>query len=235
MMIPPLTDRYDFPLIAEEYFKKTNNAIEIGVFEGRLSREALLKWSGQYYMCDTFDIKREQDSQNDKELKRPIDKNGHNGLSKVLEVTDFAKERRHIIKDFSVNASSGFEDGYFDWIYIDAMHDYKNVADDLKAWWPKLRVGGLFSGDDYWSSNAGYRDYKKYSDQKTLNDADLEILSKVIIHNSGKIYPNYPDIANNYQWGTAHAIYEHAKKHRRQLNITFVNNRYQTPAWYIIK
>lgn len=54
-----------------------------------------------------------------------------------------------IIKDFSVEGSQRFEDGYFDFIYIDAAHDYDSVKDDLEAWWPKLKEGGIFSGHDY--------------------------------------------------------------------------------------
>lgn len=34
-------------------------------------------------------------------------------------------------------------------IYVDARHDYCGVMDDLNAWWPKLREGGLAAGHDY--------------------------------------------------------------------------------------
>lgn len=37
----------------------------------------------------------------------------------------------------------------FDVIYIDASHEYKNVRQDLEAWWPLLRPGGVMFGDDY--------------------------------------------------------------------------------------
>lgn len=29
-------------------------------------------------------------------------------------------------------------DGYFDFIYLDARHDYGGVVEDLHAWWPKV-------------------------------------------------------------------------------------------------
>lgn len=236
--IPPLTDRNDFAEVAEKYFKKTNKAIEIGVFEGLFARSNLKYWSGEYYMCDTFDMKRPEDAKRDQELKRSTDKNGHQGLRKVLENTDSAKDRCHIVKDFSVQAAKQFEDNFFDWIYIDAMHDYTNVANDLEAWWPKLRVGGLFSGDDFWSSQKTLKEYQNRDAEKTLSAIDLEILNRFIVN--ADPFPqrkafNYPRTAQAFGWGTAHAVYEHAKKTGRDLNITFVNDRYGTPAWYIIK
>jgi Methyltransferase domain len=36
-----------------------------------------------------------------------------------------------------------------DAIYIDASHDYQHVTNDLEAWWPVLRSGGVMFGDDY--------------------------------------------------------------------------------------
>lgn len=36
-----------------------------------------------------------------------------------------------------------------DLVFIDARHDYDSVWDDLQAWWPVVREGGLFAGDDY--------------------------------------------------------------------------------------
>ena len=34
-------------------------------------------------------------------------------------------------------------------MYLDARHDYCGVTDDLRAYWPKLRAGGVLSGDDF--------------------------------------------------------------------------------------
>jgi hypothetical protein len=46
-----------------------------------------------------------------------------------------------IVRDFSLNASRRFDDGYFDVVYIDARHDYDSAMDDMLAWWPKCKVG----------------------------------------------------------------------------------------------
>ena len=44
------------------------------------------------------------------------------------------------------NAYQQFPDGYFDYVYLDAMHDYCSVNDELQLWWPKIRRGGIFAG-----------------------------------------------------------------------------------------
>ena len=49
----------------------------------------------------------------------------------------------------SLVAAGFFPDGFFDLIYIDANHVYDRVKEDMGAWWPKVRTGGVLSGHDY--------------------------------------------------------------------------------------
>lgn len=53
------------------------------------------------------------------------------------------------IRSTSVEAANQFEDNSLDFIYIDASHEYEDVKDDIKAWFPKLKKGGTIAGDDY--------------------------------------------------------------------------------------
>lgn len=65
-----------------------------------------------------------------------------------------------IVRNFSYEASLEFPDEYFDFVYIDAAHDYDSMVEDIKAWWPKLKKGGLFSGHDYFPDERIWRGKK---------------------------------------------------------------------------
>jgi len=36
-----------------------------------------------------------------------------------------------------------------DLVFIDALHDYESVMQDISLWWPKVRQGGILAGHDY--------------------------------------------------------------------------------------
>jgi len=54
------------------------------------------------------------------------------------------------VKKPSIEAANDFPNESLDLVYIDAEHDYKSVLDDVKAWTPKIKKGGILSGHDWW-------------------------------------------------------------------------------------
>lgn len=60
--------------------------------------------------------------------------------------------KANIIRSTSVEAARSFEDGSLDFVFIDADHSYKAVKEDINAWYPKVRSGGILSGHDYFES-----------------------------------------------------------------------------------
>ncbi len=61
-----------------------------------------------------------------------------------------------IVRRTSLDAVGDFPDAYFDWVYIDGNHYYDYVRQDLEAWHPKVKPGGLLTGDDYlWRDENG--------------------------------------------------------------------------------
>lgn len=49
----------------------------------------------------------------------------------------------------SLEAAREVEDRSLDLVFIDAAHDHANVLADIRAWWPKVREGGMVTGHDF--------------------------------------------------------------------------------------
>ena len=76
------------------------------------------------------------------------------------KVFSIAKEllspyRVHFWQKTSLEASKEIADGYLDFVYIDGEHSYESVKEDIEAWAPKVKKGGVVAGDDFYKTGAG--------------------------------------------------------------------------------
>lgn len=62
-----------------------------------------------------------------------------------------------IHRERSDAAAAHWPDRSIDYVMIDADHAYEAVRRDIQAWWPKIRAGGLLTGDDLRGSFPGVR------------------------------------------------------------------------------
>lgn len=122
--------------------------VEIGVNRGHYSALMLSQWSGQnYVMIDPWEPLP------DDEYVDIANLDTHSEHEIVFqEALKNAKNygnRPIILRNTSVNAAQFFIDSTVDIVYIDGLHHYQGVWDDILAWWPKLRPGGIMAGHDY--------------------------------------------------------------------------------------
>jgi hypothetical protein len=58
-------------------------------------------------------------------------------------------DNAELIIKTSLDASKDFADDSLDFVFIDGNHSFESAYMDIITWYPKLKVGGLFSGDDF--------------------------------------------------------------------------------------
>ena len=56
-----------------------------------------------------------------------------------------------ILTKTSTQALADIEDGALDFIYIDGLHTFDAVMGDLINWAPKVKIGGMIAGHDYYA------------------------------------------------------------------------------------
>ncbi len=110
--------------------------IEVGVREGNYLRWLVENTNLEMCALDPWDYNAENTYPD-------------SSYKSVLGIKEKYPNRVVIFRDYSPKAAEHFLDSSFDFIYIDALHDYESVKKDLNAWWPKLRQSGLFAGHDF--------------------------------------------------------------------------------------
>jgi hypothetical protein len=141
-----LPTRLDFASLLDEFGFKS--MIEIGVRAGDYAYELLQNWPGfeHYYGIDPYEQQANYiDGSNRQQAEQ------EQLYSSVLNRfnTKFGKEKITMIRNYSTRMVGLFKKESIDFIYIDARHDYCGVSEDMEAYYPILKCGGLFSGHDY--------------------------------------------------------------------------------------
>lgn len=125
-----LKNRFDLAKYLYEQSYKVG--AEVGVLEGHYSEILLDNIPGLALYC--------------------VDNWKNIAYREAVERMAFARlaKRAIIMRKSSVEAAESFDDGCLDFVYIDANHQYHSIMDDLKAWTPKVRKGGIVCGDDFY-------------------------------------------------------------------------------------
>lgn len=132
-----------------------NVGVEIGVQNGIFSKRILDSWTNnkKFYLVDVWaPLKNYTDPAN-----VPVEMQNECFLRTKARLSDF-QEKTTFLKTFSANAAKIFRDQgvRFDFVYIDARHDYCSVKEDINLYYNLLKEGGIISGHDYFNHAKGY-------------------------------------------------------------------------------
>lgn len=161
---------------------RSARGVEVGVQEGKFSAQILEGTLGKLYMVDSWRYFEGYD-----DIANVTDGEHSAKMLSALQLTEEFKSRRCVINELSVEAAKIFPDEFFDWIYIDAAHDTASVIADLEAWLPKLKLGGIMSGDDYFEGREFNSDFGVISgiDKFFWVHPELKKDLKVLAHAQG--------------------------------------------------
>lgn len=139
-----LTTRYHFGQYLNE-LGLTGRGVEVGTHQGCFASDILHIWKGdKLYLVDAW---RRVEFWKDEPSMLNQD-HTMNMLATVKRLEPF-RERVCVIRELSTDAAELFQDGSLDFVYIDADHSREAVLADLRAWFPKVKYGGIIAGHDY--------------------------------------------------------------------------------------
>jgi hypothetical protein len=130
--------------------------VELGCWKGKSSSFLLVEAKNsnkffQIHLCDTFEGSEEHYDLESVHYAEDIDKvfdEFKNNVSKA--------DYPYVVhKMDSIELSNKFEDNSIDFLFIDTDHTYEHVSKELKAWYRKVKKGGIIAGHDYNSSGGG--------------------------------------------------------------------------------
>ncbi len=125
---------------------KWKTAIEVGVQKGLFAKKMLDNWPScrEYKLVDLWGQEAGYQEPGDHPKEFHVQALGQT-RRRVKPYSD--KVEFFIMR--STDASKHLEDNHFDFVYLDARHDYCAVAEDIAHYWPKVRPGGILAGHDF--------------------------------------------------------------------------------------
>ncbi len=120
--------------------------VEVGVYQGDFAADVLERCDSvaKYYMVDPW---RHLDDWN--KPSNQDDTKFEEFFRITKEKTEFAANRRAILRGKTTDVIDQIADSELDFAYIDGDHTLKGIAIDLLRVYPKVKIGGYIGGDDF--------------------------------------------------------------------------------------
>lgn len=185
---------------------------EIGVWKGEFALQMLKRCAGveRYFMIDPWAALPDWNKPLNVGQARFDDV-----YAEAIAKTDFAHERRTVLRGKTKDVAGMIPDGVLDFAYVDGDHTLRGITIDLQRMLPKVRVGGLLGGDDFsrnpWQHDARYEPTLVFPYAVFFAEAmDLPIAAlpfdQFLIRNTPDEGFSFTDLAGRYGDASLHAL-----------------------------
>jgi hypothetical protein len=127
--------------LCRDVIRETDTVVEIGSYMGESSK-IIARYAGKLYCIDRW--------------KDGVIETGsgfqYKDMAEVEALFDAAvMGNQNVIKirGASNDLAKVFGDCLLDLVYIDALHDYDTVRNDIRCWWLKVKEGGHIAGHNH--------------------------------------------------------------------------------------
>jgi hypothetical protein len=123
--------------------------VEVGVNRGHYAKLMMSQWGGnRYVMVDPW---MPAPGEEYVDIANAPTIEAHNDvLTEAIRNVEGFGARPVVVRDTSLGAAKFTVNNTVDVVYLDGLHHYHGVMDDIEAWWPKIKCGGVMAGHDYY-------------------------------------------------------------------------------------
>lgn len=216
------TSRYD---LCAKFINqnKVKSFAEIGVWRGEFAEHILKSCPSieRYYMVDPW--------QHLEAWNKPAnvtDTEFEDIFSEAMQRTDFARDKRVVLRQKTREALATLQDAELDAAYVDSDHTLKGITVDLVTLYDKITPGGHILGDDFvpniWQHSGEFEPTLVFPFAVYFAEAKGDTIYGLPFNQfliSKTPDPNafdFQDLTGNYQeTGLLHQILKRPKPHRR--------------------
>lgn len=175
-----VNNREDFLRECKKMLHSNIDAVEIGVYRGDFARK-IYDILCPYYLLLIDPFEEGKERYIGALYGQKIAYSNYWDLNHVVQIfKDEIKEKRvDVDVRLSHEAVERYEHDSFDFIYIDANHEYPAIKQDLNDWLPKLTINGLLCGHDM-------LDIEGFGVLKAVNEFIKEQNLELVIFNSSE-------------------------------------------------
>lgn len=141
----PLSSRNEFGKLLNER-GLLGSAVEVGTHRGDFAKIFMDSWKGKLLYCiDPWDNPEDYKGQ---AARLWGDGNRDHDYTAAEHNLRRHKSRIELVRNLSSEQVKWHASNSLDFVHLDGNHEPPYVEEDIRGWWPKIRVGGILAGHD---------------------------------------------------------------------------------------